>query len=126
MKCPEDFLIETPPAKIADLSEVSDDAADCYRAAEGGGFELMPEAKEQIDAANADIQRVWAEGQAKLAEQDRKIERLRQTLDEGVKRSAIKAALVESKVKRKLLDVGTDYLVKHLAGLLGESDGVAV
>jgi hypothetical protein len=108
----QEYLIPMPPARVADLGEV-EAAADCY-VKRGAGYELRPEAVEAINEANAEIERVWNEGHAKLAEKDKAIERKSAAIVEMTKAKAVRETLTKAGVEPRFIDVAIPLIVKTL------------
>jgi hypothetical protein len=116
-------LVEMPPMRLDDLSELNEQGASCYRPAEGGGFELKPACIEAINQLNEEITKTWQETQEGLAEKDREIERLKKLFSTTVKTDAIVSALVAAGVDRKKIKWGLTFLLEHLPITLEERDG---
>lgn len=115
-------MIQLPPEIINDLSEVPL-AADCYEP-NGSGYRLTDAARKQIADANADLERVEAEGRAKVEAEKREADRLRIILRERVAANAVEVALLAAGVNPRALEIGAAYCLKHMpVQVIENSDG---
>ena len=85
-----------------------------YVEKEGGGFLLSENAKQQLEASNEALAKQEAEANAKLAEADAKIERLNGSAREQAASGAIREALFQCGVNRKLMPIALPFLIKTL------------
>ena len=93
-----DEIEQLPQAVIDGIN-----STDCYVEKEGGGFVLSDAARRQIAACNEDLAKVEAEAKAKLAEADAKVTRLNGSARELAATGAIREALFQCGVNRKLV-----------------------
>ena len=101
------------PEEIEHIAEAGPHA-DCYAQQEDGRFKLTDAARDQIAAANADLERAEREAEQALSEARAEEDRLTTVLHDLTARNAIRTALMSCGVQVKLLDMALPYLAGKL------------